>query len=71
MSVENRIFWLIVGLLALYFVFAGNGRSAVRRFIQGVFGGSVAPAPPTSAPTPAPAPSGQRLSGDVTHPATA
>lgn len=38
MSVENRIFWLLISILALYLVLSGNGRSAVQRFVYAIFG---------------------------------
>jgi hypothetical protein len=37
-SVENRIFWLLVGILALYLVLSSGGRNAINTFLYSVFG---------------------------------
>lgn len=51
MSVENRIFWLLVGILALYIVFSARGRNAVTKFLYEVFGvGPAVTAPVTTPP---------------------
>jgi hypothetical protein len=56
-SVENRIFWLVVAILAFFLVFTGKGRDVINRFVHAVFGYSPAPsteAPKTTPSTPVP-----------------
>lgn len=68
MSVENRIFWLLVGILALYIVFSVTGRAAVQRFIREVFGSSGSGGGSGGGSTPAPAPSDPGRRGDSPPP---
>jgi hypothetical protein len=57
-SVENRIFWLLVGILSLYLVLSATGRGAVKRFTYAIFGYSTGDQPTAPAPS----------SGSVTPP---
>jgi hypothetical protein len=73
MSVEKRIFWLLVGILALYLVFSARGRQAVNRFLFEVFGygsgsGGTSSGNGLSAPAPNPAGLGEGIRGDGPNP---